>query len=170
MRAVVTRVKNASVVIGEKVNGQIGTGFLVLLGVGPNDTEATADKLADKICNLRIFEDENEKMNLNLEQVGVGQMLGANYHYKYPELAKLSQKANAMYVHRRLFTNETHFLTRPRTDGAVFMKAGYPCIDLWALGGGYYHHPKDNIRSINPDILRAATEWLYWTTIFIANK
>lgn len=107
---------------------------------------------------------------LNLEQVGVGQMLGANYHYKYPELAKLSQKANAMYVHRRLFTNETHFLTRPRTDGAVFMKAGYPCIDLWALGGGYYHHPKDNIRSINPDILRAATEWLYWTTIFIANK
>ena len=70
MRAVVTRVKTASVVIGGQVNGQIGTGFLVLLGVGPNDTEATADKLADKICNLRIFEDENEKMNLNLEQVG----------------------------------------------------------------------------------------------------
>ncbi len=65
---------------------------------------------------------------------------------------------------------ETHFLTRPRTDGAVFMKAGYPCIDLWALGGGYYHHPKDNTQSINPDILRAATEWLYWTTIFIADR
>ena len=63
MRAVVTRVKNASVVINEQVNGQIGTGFLVLLGVGPNDTEVTADKLADKICNLRVFEDENEKMN-----------------------------------------------------------------------------------------------------------
>lgn len=70
MRAVVTRVKNASVVIGGQVNGQIDTGFLVLLGVGPNDTEATADKLADKICNLRVFEDENGKMNLNLEQVG----------------------------------------------------------------------------------------------------
>ena len=70
MRAVVTRVKNASVVIGGQVNGQIGTGFLVLLGVDPNDTEAAADKLADKICNLRVFEDENEKMNLNLEQVG----------------------------------------------------------------------------------------------------
>ena len=70
MRAVVTRVKNASVVINEQVNGQIGTGFLVLLGVGPNDTEVTADKLADKICNLRVFEDESEKMNLNLEQVG----------------------------------------------------------------------------------------------------
>ncbi|MCI6569231.1 MAG: D-aminoacyl-tRNA deacylase [Dysosmobacter sp.] len=70
MRAVVTRVHHASVTIGGKVNGQIGRGYLVLLGVGPNDTEDTAVKLADKICNLRVFEDENEKMNLNLEQVG----------------------------------------------------------------------------------------------------
>ena len=44
--------------------------FWCCWGVGPNDTEVTADKLADKICNLRVFEDENEKMNLNLEQVG----------------------------------------------------------------------------------------------------
>ena len=70
MRAVVTRVHHASVTIDGKVNGQIGRGYLVLLGVGPNDTEDTAVKLADKICNLRVFEDENEKMNLNLEQVG----------------------------------------------------------------------------------------------------
>lgn len=70
MRAVVTRVKSASVEIGGEINGQIGRGYLILLGVGPGDTEDTAVKLADKICNLRIFEDENEKMNLNLEQVG----------------------------------------------------------------------------------------------------
>ena len=70
MRAVVTRVTSASVTIGGKVNGQIGRGYLILLGVGPEDTEAVCDKLAEKICNLRIFEDENEKMNLNLEQVG----------------------------------------------------------------------------------------------------
>ena len=70
MRAVVTRVREASVTIEGRVNGAIGQGFLVLLGVGPNDTAETADKLADKICNLRIFEDENEKMNRNLEQVG----------------------------------------------------------------------------------------------------
>ena len=70
MRAVVTRVHHASVTIDGKVNGQIGRGYLVLLGVGPNDTEDTAVKLSDKICNLRVFEDENEKMNLNLEQVG----------------------------------------------------------------------------------------------------
>ena len=70
MRAVVTRVKSASVEIGGKVNGRIGQGYLVLLGVGPNDTEDASVKLADKICNLRIFGDENEKMNLNLERVG----------------------------------------------------------------------------------------------------
>ena len=69
MRAVVTRVRSASVEIDGKINGEIGRGYLILLGVGPNDTEDTAVKLADKICNLRIFEDENEKMNLNLEQV-----------------------------------------------------------------------------------------------------
>ena len=70
MRAVVTRVAHASVTIDGTINGQIGRGFLVLLGVGPNDTSETAAKLAEKICNLRIFEDENGKMNLNLEQVG----------------------------------------------------------------------------------------------------
>ena len=70
MRAVVTRVQHASVTIGGRINGQIGQGFLVLLGVGPNDGPETAVKLADKICNLRVFEDENGKMNRNLEQVG----------------------------------------------------------------------------------------------------
>ena len=70
MRAVVTRVKNAKVTIEGKVNGEIGQGFLVLLGVGPADTEAQAVRLADKICGLRIFEDEAGKMNRNLEAVG----------------------------------------------------------------------------------------------------
>lgn len=70
MRAVVTRVTSARVTIGGKVEGAIERGFLVLLGVGPQDNEAVCDKLAEKICNLRIFEDENEKMNLNLEQAG----------------------------------------------------------------------------------------------------
>lgn len=70
MRAVVTRVTSASVTIDGKVNGAIGRGFLVLLGIGPNDTPAQAAKLADKVVGLRVFEDENEKMNLNLEAVG----------------------------------------------------------------------------------------------------
>ena len=74
MKAVVTRVSSASVTIDGVVEGAIDKGYLILLGVGPNDTEAVCDKLADKICNLRVFEDENGKMNLNLEQVG-GAML-----------------------------------------------------------------------------------------------
>ena len=74
MRAVVTRVTSASVTIDGKVNGAIGRGFLVLLGIGPNDTPAQAAKLADKVVGLRVFEDENEKMNLNLSAVG-GELL-----------------------------------------------------------------------------------------------
>ena len=70
MRAVVTRVKQARVEIDGALNGQIGQGFLVLLGVGPEDTPAAADKMADKVCGLRVFEDENGKMNLNLQTVG----------------------------------------------------------------------------------------------------
>ena len=70
MRAVVTRVKNARVEIDGNINGEIGQGFLVLLGVAPTDTGAVADKMADKVCGLRVFEDENQKMNLNLATVG----------------------------------------------------------------------------------------------------
>ncbi|MBQ5608196.1 MAG: D-tyrosyl-tRNA(Tyr) deacylase [Oscillospiraceae bacterium] len=74
MRAVLTRVKSASVTIDGKVNGQIGQGFLILLGVGPADTEAQCRYLAEKALGLRIFEDENGKMNLGLGDVG-GQVL-----------------------------------------------------------------------------------------------
>lgn len=70
MRAVITRVSSASVAIEGQTVGEIGTGFLVLLGVGPEDTEAQAEKLADKVCGLRVFSDEAGKMNLNLEAAG----------------------------------------------------------------------------------------------------
>ena len=70
MRAVLTRVKSASVTIDGEVVGQIGKGFLILLGVGPNDTEKECRYLAEKALGLRIFEDENGKMNLGLDQIG----------------------------------------------------------------------------------------------------
>lgn len=79
MRAVVTRVTSASVSIAEETVGEIGRGFLVLLGVGPSDTETQAVKLADKITGLRIFEDENEKMNLNLAAVGGGLLVVSQF-------------------------------------------------------------------------------------------
>ena len=69
MRAVLTRVKSASVTIDGEMVGKIGKGFLILLGVGPNDTEKECRCLAEKALGLRVFEDENGKMNLGLEQV-----------------------------------------------------------------------------------------------------
>lgn len=69
MRAVLTRVKSASVSVDGKTIGQIGPGFLILLGVTHDDTEAQAVKLADKLTGLRIFEDEDGKMNRGLETV-----------------------------------------------------------------------------------------------------
>jgi len=70
MRAVLTRVLDASVTIDGKINGAIGKGFLVLLGVHVKDTEKEADKIAAKICNMRIFEDENGKMNIGPGDAG----------------------------------------------------------------------------------------------------
>jgi D-tyrosyl-tRNA(Tyr) deacylase len=70
MRAVVTRVKNASVVIDGAEHSAIGKGFLVLLGVHVSDTEAEAKKIADKICGLRVFEDDAGKMNINPADAG----------------------------------------------------------------------------------------------------
>ena len=75
MRAVLTRVRSASVEIEGEINGKIGRGFLVLLGVHENDTEKEAEKIADKICGLRIFEDENGKMNVNPIDAGAASIL-----------------------------------------------------------------------------------------------
>ncbi len=87
MRAVVTRVSSASVTIDGVVNGAIEKGYLILLGVGPEDTEAVCDKLAEKICNLRVFEDENNKMNLDLAQVG-GSILVVSQFTLYADVSK----------------------------------------------------------------------------------
>lgn len=87
MRAVVTRVKSASVMIEGKVNGAIKQGFLILLGVGPNDNEEIANHLAEKISNVRIFSDEAGKMNLNIEQVG-GAFLVVSQFTLYADLKK----------------------------------------------------------------------------------
>ena len=69
MKLVVQRVKNAKVEVEGKIVGKIDKGYLVLLGVTHNDTREIADYLVKKICNLRVFEDENGKMNLNIKQV-----------------------------------------------------------------------------------------------------
>ena len=79
MRLVVQRVKKASVTVHKKIVGKINEGFLVLVGVTHNDTKENADYLVKKICNLRIFEDENEKMNLSLKDVNGGLLIVSQF-------------------------------------------------------------------------------------------
>lgn len=87
MRAVVQRVTHASVKVDGEVIGAIGDGFLILLGVAEADTEEIADKMADKICKLRIFPDENGKTNLSLSDVG-GELLVVSQFTLYADCHK----------------------------------------------------------------------------------
>ena len=74
MKAIIQRVTQASVTVDGKVVGEIGTGFMILFGAAQGDTDCDCEKLADKICKLRIFADENGKTNLSINDVG-GDML-----------------------------------------------------------------------------------------------
>ena len=85
MKAVVTRVSSASVEIDGVVHGEIKKGFLVLLGIKTTDTQLDAEKLAAKICNLRIFSDDAGKMNLDIKDAG-GDMLVISQFTLYADL------------------------------------------------------------------------------------
>jgi D-aminoacyl-tRNA deacylase len=87
MRAVIQRVSRASVKVEGRIVGEIEHGLLVLLGVGQTDTEADADYLAEKITGLRVFEDENEKMNLSVQDVG-GAVLAVSQFTLYGDVRK----------------------------------------------------------------------------------
>ena len=79
MKAVVQRVASAAVTVDENVIGEIQNGFLVLLGVAPEDSQADAQKLADKIARLRVFADENGKMNRSVLDVDGGILVVSNF-------------------------------------------------------------------------------------------
>ena len=87
MRAVLQRVAQARVDVGERSIGQIGAGLLILLGVGKDDNQANADTLADKIKHLRIFEDEQGKMNRSVDDVG-GELLVVSQFTLYGDCRK----------------------------------------------------------------------------------
>jgi D-tyrosyl-tRNA(Tyr) deacylase len=87
MRAVVQRVKRAEVRVEEQVVGQIGAGLLVLVGVGKDDTQASGEVLAEKIANLRVFDDEQGRMNRSLLETG-GQALCVSQFTLYGDCRK----------------------------------------------------------------------------------
>ena len=79
MKAVLQRVKNASVAVDGEIVGKCGEGLMILLGVAQGDTEEDARLLATKICNLRIFTDENDKMNLSVLDIGGEALVVSNF-------------------------------------------------------------------------------------------
>ena len=103
MKAVVTRVNSASVSIDGSVCGRIGKGFLILLGVAPEDTPEKCRKLAEKILGLRVFRDENDKMNRSLEDIKGDMLIVSNItlsadmkHGRRPDFSRSSSPSEAL--------------------------------------------------------------------------
>ena len=126
MKAVVQRVRYASVTVENETVGKINGGFLVLLGVGKGDTEAEADLLASKIAKMRVFCDENGKMNLSLNQVG-GEILVISQctlyancvHGNRPDFfaSEGPGRANELYEY---FTEKVKALSECKTEKGIF--------------------------------------------------
>ena len=110
MRAVVMRVKNARVTVTDsgELLGQCGKGFLILLGVHVDDTEAEADKIADKICGLRVFEDDQGKMNVYPMDAGADLLivsqftLWADCHSRRPGFTRAARPETAIPLYERV--------------------------------------------------------------------
>lgn len=123
MRAVVTRVSSASVAIDGKIVGAIEQGFLILLGIGPDDTKKEATRLAEKIISLRVFCDENGKMNLGLDAVD-GKVLvisqftlyGDVHHGRRPSFIGAAPPQTAIPLYE-LFLSECSRLGYPPEHG-----------------------------------------------------
>ena len=124
MKAIFQRVYDASVEVEGKTVGAIGKGALVLLGVVEGDTEAQAALLAKKIANLRVFTDDNDKMNLSLLDVGGSVLAVSNFtlaancsHGRRPEFLRAARPATALPLYE-------YFMEELRRNGVVDVQAG----------------------------------------------
>lgn len=117
MRAVVQRVSRAQVTVGAEIVGEIGRGLLVLLGVAHTDSETDADYLAEKITGLRIFEDENGKMNLDAASIG-GQILVVSQFTLFGDVRRGKRPSfDAAAQPQRARQLYEHFVERIRAAG-----------------------------------------------------
>ncbi len=126
MRVVIQRVKRASVTVDGECVGKVGAGLMLLLGVYSGDTEEQADKLAVKISKLRIFSDENGKLNLSVSDIGGGALVVSNFtlcaNYKHgnrPDYlsAEKPERADELY---RYFTEKLRSLIPGSVETGVF--------------------------------------------------
>ncbi len=126
-------------------------------------------------CNNPLVPKEKVAAIINLESVGVGSSISVSAGVETPFFANYFKELNEKYIGRNLSTGSSRHLTRPRTDGAVFMKHGYPTVDVGSRGVGpggkrYYHHPGDNITQITPDLMYDISKLVFLTTIKLANE
>ncbi|MDD7184119.1 MAG: D-aminoacyl-tRNA deacylase [Ruminococcus sp.] len=125
MKAVIQRVSRASVTVDKKICGQINQGFLVLLGVGLEDTEDDCIRIADKLIKLRIFSDENGKINLSLKDVG-GELLIVSQFTLYADCRKGNRpnfiQAGKPDVAERLYNFFTEYCKKsvPNVQTGIF--------------------------------------------------
>lgn len=141
MRAVVQKVSQSKVTVDGEITGEIGQGLMVLLGVTHEDTEADAKYMAEKIANLRIFEDDDEKLNLSVKDIG-GAVLSVSQFTLYGDCrrgrrpsftdAARPEQANALYEIFNAYLREegvpvetgrfqTHMMVELTNDGPVTM-------------------------------------------------
>ena len=119
MRAVVQRVSSSKVTVDGEVTGEINKGLLVLLGVTHEDTSKDVDYIIDKVLNLRIFEDENEKMNLSLKDVG-GELLVVSQFTLYGDCRKGRRPSFSTAARPELATKlYEEFIEKSRKEGIV---------------------------------------------------
>ncbi len=126
MRAVIQRVSEASCKVEDRITGEIGAGFMILLGIEDNDTEQDLKWLAHKIVNLRVFGDENGLMNKNLQETGGRILLISQFTLfaqtkkgNRPSFIRAAKPAKAIPLYEMMIT-ELANLTQTKTEAGVF--------------------------------------------------
>ncbi len=129
MRFVIQRVKHAKVTIDNEVHGSIEAGFLVFIGIAENDTKAIADKMVSKLLGMRIFDDENDKINLSLEAVNGGLLLISQFTL-YADCKKGNRSSFTRAARPELANELYEYIVGKCTEGCDKVETGIFAADM----------------------------------------